>query len=386
LLWDLYVFPSLPIGSIYRDGHSVLVDRVHGRPWDHDQRPPLRRHARRLYEREQDRRKYIFFTLYVTLAVAALFVIATHNIWLASALITAYVTWSPWHFSTQNYGLLLMFMRREGVDFDDTTKRLFYASFIFATAMSIEGVQAASSELVFAPATFSVPGTPQVFQLAFLQEYAVPILWTLGVLYAGSLGAALVRLRGSGFRLVGPATLMILTQAFFTSVPVVAGRIYTKGEINLAFAPVWISMAHSAQYLWVSAYFAKRSDAQQGSARFLGKSFLAGLGHPNTSCAALCSGDTRQYAMGRGARRARLFEGESSSLHYGRRNLEAARRARQQHPLAFGRRVQRIEPNTERKHREVGSQDHLVCMRALGPGSRPSSLRDRGPHAQRQVK
>ncbi|MGY8802847.1 MAG: tetratricopeptide repeat protein [bacterium] len=232
----------------------------------------------RLYEREQDRRKYVFFTLYVTLAVAALFVIATHNIWLASALITAYVTWSPWHFSAQNYGLLLMFMRREGVDFDDTTKRLFYASFIFATAMSIEGVQATSSDLVFAPATFPAPGTPQVFQLAFLQEYAVPILWTLGVLYAGSLGAALVRLRGSGLRLVGPATLMILTQAFFTSVPVVAGRIYTNGEINLAFAPVWISMAHSAQYLWVSAYFAKRSDAQQGSARFLGKSFLAGSG------------------------------------------------------------------------------------------------------------
>lgn len=232
----------------------------------------------RLYEREQDRHKYAFFTVYITLALTALFVVATRNLWLASALITAYVIWSPWHFSAQNYGLLVMFMRREGISFDDTTKRLFYASFVFSTLMSIEGVQAVSSDLVFAPATFRAPDTPQVFQWALLQDYALPILWTTGLLYAGTLGTALVRLRGSGFRVAGPAALLIVTQALFTAIPVAAARIYTQGEINLAFAPVWISMAHSAQYLWVSAYFAKRSDARQGTARFLGKSFLAGSG------------------------------------------------------------------------------------------------------------
>jgi hypothetical protein len=232
----------------------------------------------RLYEREQDRRKYFFFTVYVTLALSALFVIATHNVWLASALITAYVIWSPWHFSAQNYGLLLMFLRREGIAFDDTTKRLFYASFVASTLMSIESVQAANSELVFAPATFRAPGTARIFQWELLQIFASPILWVLGGIYSACLAGALFRLRASGFRIMGPATLLIVTQALFTAVPVAAGRIYSSGEITVAFAPLWISIAHSAQYLWVSAYFAKRSGAQKSSARFLGKSLLAGSG------------------------------------------------------------------------------------------------------------
>lgn len=232
----------------------------------------------RLYERAEDRRKYLFFTLHVTVAIAALFVIATRNLWLASVLITAYVTWSPWHFSAQNYGLLLMFLRRKGVEFDTTTKRLFYASFIFSTAMAIEGVQATSSDLVLAPATVDAPNIPDIIQWPPLQEFAVPLLFGTGFLYFGCLAAALIRLRGTSIRNLGPAAALIATQALFTAVPVVAARVYTSGEINLAFAPFWLSMAHSAQYLWVSAYFAKRSGAQSHSARFLGKSFLAGSG------------------------------------------------------------------------------------------------------------
>ena len=32
------------------------------------------------------------------------------------SLFTAYVMWSPWHYSGQNYGLLMMFVRRAGLD------------------------------------------------------------------------------------------------------------------------------------------------------------------------------------------------------------------------------------------------------------------------------
>jgi len=232
----------------------------------------------RLYERREDRRKYVLFTVHVTIAVAALFVLGTRNLWLASAIITAYVTWSPWHFSAQNYGLLLMFLRRQDIGFDDTTKRLFYASFVFSTAMTIMGVQATTSDLVFAPGTFHGSDMPRVFLWDFLRVHASLLLWTTGMLYAGCLGAALMRLSATTRGSLGPAAPLLIAQALFTAVPVAAARVYTGGEITLAFAPVWISMAHSAQYLWVSAYFARRSGAQKSSARFLGKSFLAGSG------------------------------------------------------------------------------------------------------------
>lgn len=232
----------------------------------------------RLYEQKEDRQKYVFFTVHVTLAVTALFFVATRNVWLASLVITAYVTWSPWHFSAQNYGLLVMFLRRQGIAFDDTTKRLLYASFIFSTAMAIEGIQATSSDLVFAPATFRAPNMPDVIQIAFLRDYASPILWTTGALYLGCLSAALYRLRASFGAGYGPIAALIVTQALFSAIPVAGARLFTSGELSLAFAPVWLSMAHSAQYLWVSAYFAKRSNPQTSSARFLGKAFLAGSG------------------------------------------------------------------------------------------------------------
>jgi hypothetical protein len=44
----------------------------------------------------------------------------------------------------------------------------------------------------------------------------------------------------------------------------------------LPFAAIWISTAHSAQYLWVSAYYAKRSGRHGDTPAFLAKSLLAG--------------------------------------------------------------------------------------------------------------
>ncbi len=232
----------------------------------------------RLYERREDRRKYVFFTVHVTIALALLFVLATRNLWLASAIITAYVTWAPWHFSAQNYGLAMMFLGREGVRFDPLSKRLFHLSFVFATAIAILGIQSASANLVFAPGTFRAPDTPRVFLWPPFQTHATVLLSATGVLYLATLGAAYVRMRATRMASVATASSLVVTQALFSAIPVTLAHFASDIRIHLAFAPFWLSMAHSAQYLWVSAYYAKRSGAQQTSARFLGKSFLAGSG------------------------------------------------------------------------------------------------------------
>lgn len=232
----------------------------------------------RLYERREDRRKYLFFTLHITLVLVLLFVMGTRSLWLASAIITAYVLWSPWHFSAQNYGLALMFMGRGGVALDPTSKRLFYLSFVFATAMAIGGIQAASSNLVFAPGTFHAADMPRVFVWPPFQAYGSHFLVAVGAGYLATLAATYVRMAGSGMARLGPVAILVVSQALFSVIPVSLAHFVDGIEINLAFAPFWISMAHSAQYLWVSAYFARRTGAQQTSARFLLKSFLAGSG------------------------------------------------------------------------------------------------------------
>ncbi|MDP6978941.1 MAG: hypothetical protein QF570_10115 [Myxococcota bacterium] len=149
---------------------------------------------------------------------------------------------------------------------------------VLATAIAMEGIQGANSSLVFAPGTLQAPDMPQVLLWPPLHEHATVLLSTTIALYLATLFAAYYRMRATAMVKVGSATALVVVQALFSVVPVTLVRLTSQETINLAFAPVWLSMAHSAQYLWVSAYFAKRSGAQQTSARFLWKSFIAGSG------------------------------------------------------------------------------------------------------------
>src|SRR5829696_1687755 len=53
-------------------------------------------------------------------------------------LFTAYVMWSPWHYTGQNFGVLLMFLRRAGIDVSAEERRrlriAFLSSFIMLLA------------------------------------------------------------------------------------------------------------------------------------------------------------------------------------------------------------------------------------------------------------
>src|SRR5215470_6228855 len=43
---------------------------------------------------------------------------------------TIYLTWSPWHYSGQNYGLFMMFARRAGAQPTKETRWALYGAFI----------------------------------------------------------------------------------------------------------------------------------------------------------------------------------------------------------------------------------------------------------------
>jgi hypothetical protein len=59
-------------------------------------------------------RRHTAYTVWATLALAAVAAAAHVVTMLIPLLFTAYVMWSPWHYSGQNYGLLMMFVKRGG--------------------------------------------------------------------------------------------------------------------------------------------------------------------------------------------------------------------------------------------------------------------------------
>jgi hypothetical protein len=231
----------------------------------------------RVYDAREDRRKYAVFSVYVTIALAVLLVASAHSVWLASLVITAYLTWSPWHFSGQNYGLTLMFLRKRRIEVDPATKRLVYASFVLSAVLAIIAVHAGHDDLIFAPHTLRVAGAPTIHSFPLppaLAQVAVPGLL---LAYLGCLAGAGWRLRSRApLRAFAPAIVLVATQALWFTVPALLLDWGRARGATLVFAAVWISTAHSIQYLWVTAYYAKASGSGASFGGFFLKSLLAG--------------------------------------------------------------------------------------------------------------
>jgi hypothetical protein len=232
----------------------------------------------RAYDRAEDRRRYALFTGWVTAAIAASFVAGLYYAPIGSLLVTLYWSWSPWHFSGQNYGLAVMFLRRRGIEVDSTTKRLLHASFFlsFVLAFLVIHVKATSTtvwaraggdEGVFPFLSLNLP-------LGAVQALAPAVV----AAYLGSLVAAAVRLAGRARPVdLLPVASLVLTQALWFLVPsalLLSGR----GLPELVFTVIWISAAHSVQYLWVSSYYARRESPSIGMRAWFGRTLLAGAG------------------------------------------------------------------------------------------------------------
>src|SRR5262252_6653629 len=82
----------------------------------------------RAYHTEAEFLKYRIFTIHIT-GLVLLTVILTHlHFSLLPWIFTLYLTISPWHYSGQNYGLFMMFVRRVAAEIDEMTRQAIYCS------------------------------------------------------------------------------------------------------------------------------------------------------------------------------------------------------------------------------------------------------------------
>lgn len=236
----------------------------------------------RVYERAEDRRAYAFFTVWVTLLLAALFVAGVRWAWVGSILLTVYLVWSPWHYSGQNYGVALMFLGRRGVKVSPWPKRLFHASFFLSFVLTFLATQSAGGGPGYAPFSDTVSSV-RVLSLGIPQAFASPAILLSGIAYAvcvvGAFGGFL---RSGGLRDVAPAAVLTATQSLWFAVPVLSRHFglfqsadpFAPGSATYAF--LWIAAGHSVQYLWVTTFYVARESGARDRARYLGKCLLAG--------------------------------------------------------------------------------------------------------------
>jgi hypothetical protein len=241
----------------------------------------------RVYESRRERRAYALFSLWATLAISVLFVFGVYSLAVGSVLVTIYLTWSPWHYTGQNYGIATMFLRRRGVALDPITKRWLYASFILSYALvflvfhaSNENAGAISFDR-FAYERATVAFLP----LGIASQIALPIASVAVFAYLSAAAVTVFRLlkRGS-LSAVTPALLLMVSQALWFSLPfgirffdLQTGIEPIDAQVRIKDYVLWVALAHAVQYLWVTSYYAKASPEWSGQPAYWSKVLLSGI-------------------------------------------------------------------------------------------------------------
>ncbi len=236
----------------------------------------------RVYQLPEDRRRYAIFAVHGTLFLIALFAFSIHSSIVGSWVLTLYLTWSPWHYTGQNYGIFLMFLGRRGVAVTPLAKRLVYGSFVFSfvlTLLATHGFERAAS---YAPVTYD--GTAfRLIPLGIPADLAGFLAIVVGLAYVACLvGAGALLLRAGRVRDLVPSLFIVLTQALWFSVPVMIKRFQLHqgsevlADIYTAYGFLLVAAAHAIQYLWVTTYYAQTQNPGLSRMRYLGKTVLAG--------------------------------------------------------------------------------------------------------------
>ena len=230
----------------------------------------------RVYAKADARRRYARYAFGLGALVWGTFVASLYSPRLGALFITLYLTWSPWHYTGQNFGLAMMFLRRAGATVSPGLRRLVHASFVLSFVPVFANIHRAGSggsDPLYAASEgyrFAPLGIPE-------GVFAV-VLGLAGLGYAVTTGAMLWQLGRQGkLGRFAPVIALVASQAAWFLLPVVLGwfapALYGPGGPT-ALAFIWVAIAHSVQYLWISLYYARSS----GSVRATGRATLGYLG------------------------------------------------------------------------------------------------------------
>jgi tetratricopeptide (TPR) repeat protein len=208
----------------------------------------------RAYHTAEDFRKYRFFTIYVTVLLALTVVLVHLAPSLFPWVITLYLTWSPWHYTGQNFGIAQMFIRRSGAPPDTTTRNLLWTGYAATYGGWFLTLHAAREA-----------GDQYFLSLGIPASIATPLQILFVLVFLGCTAAAFIRMaRHLPWRILVAPAMLTLTQMLWFVAPALLSRF---GNVELPasyFSAGALAFMHCAQYLWITTYYARRESAPAG--------------------------------------------------------------------------------------------------------------------------
>jgi tetratricopeptide (TPR) repeat protein len=220
----------------------------------------------RAYHTHTEFAKYRVFTVHIALLLIAAGVVA--HLWypLLPWIFTLYICWSPWHYTGQNFGLLMMFGRRSGISPTLLERRALRLAFVTSFVMLMLSFHTGAST------------NPLILSLGLPARFTAPLRGVLAVFFIlATVWAFSSLLRRSSWRAVLPSMLLALTQFLWFLLPAVLELASGRDVPQTGYSSGILAVLHSTQYLWITSYYQRKEARAAGDVNWKFSTYLLTL-------------------------------------------------------------------------------------------------------------
>jgi Tfp pilus assembly protein PilF len=220
----------------------------------------------RAYHTRTEFAKYRVFTVHIALLLLAAG-IATH-LWypLLPWIFTLYIFWSPWHYTGQNFGLLMMLTRRSGIVPTTLGRRALRLAFV------------ASFILLMLSFNTGLSTDPLILSLGLPVSITLPVRGVLAAFFIlATVWAFASLLRRTNLKAALPAMLLALTQFLWFLLPAIVELATGRDVPQTRYSSGILAVLHSTQYLWITSYYQRREARASGDMNWKFSTYLLTL-------------------------------------------------------------------------------------------------------------
>jgi tetratricopeptide (TPR) repeat protein len=204
----------------------------------------------RAYHTREDFRKYRIFTVHITALVILTGLLAHFSFAVLPWLITIYLTWSPWHYSGQNYGLFMMFLRRAGAQPTTIQRRALYSAFLL------------SYGFLFLTLHTGTSGDPLFLSLAIPAKLSFILRAVFGIGFVATSSFGLIAVaKKIGVKAMTPSLTLLTSQTLWFIAPSLLALIAGLQIPQNRYSTGVLAIMHSVQYLWITTFYARKEAA-----------------------------------------------------------------------------------------------------------------------------
>jgi len=220
----------------------------------------------RAYHTRTEFEKYRVFTVHIALLLVAAGVAA--HLWypLLPWIFTLYICWSPWHYTGQNFGLLMMFAKRSGISPTLMERRALRLAFVASFVMLMLSFHTGAST------------NPLILSLGLPAKITAPLRGILAAFFILATGWAFASLlRRANWRALLPSALLAFTQFLWFLLPAILELATRRDVPQTGYSSGILAVLHSTQYLWIASYYQRKEARAAGNTSWKFSTYLLTL-------------------------------------------------------------------------------------------------------------